>query len=1200
MKIFNLSTCKLEGANLIEAGAGTGKTYTIAALFLRLIVEKNLGPDKILVVTFTRAAVEELRDRLYKVLQAARDCFSQKKCTEHFINVLKENKDISLTEKLERVTRALRDFDECAIYTIHGFCRRMLLENVFSSGSLYDLELISDQAELLLDAVQDFWRTHIYSAPGFIMAHFLKNGLEPFISLYRLKERNPDLRLETPSGLPDKQKLEKSFNELKKLCRELKNNRPAEPEDTIAWFELKRKILDGRYYQKRYIKDDAAAIQRFCTDKADIIDPDTRKKLTRFTISRLREKSKQGEIPTHKFFKLADRVAGQYDDFKKLEEMYLIRLKARMFAYVETRLTERKKRDNINSFNDFILGLAKSLDGPGGRDLSRAIRQRFPVALIDEFQDTDPSQYTIFKALFSPAVLFLIGDPKQAIYSFRGADVYAYLAAAAQVKNRYTLATNYRSDQRLVQGVNAVFDQRISANPFAEPGISFHPVEAKVKDSPLIIEGEENKPALTIWTIDSSITEDKAITATAARQYINQAVLTEIHRLLTMAAAGRATIRDETGRRPLRPADFAVLTRSKKEMAPLQNLLIQHGIPSVTSSADSIFDTDEAKEMEMLLQALAEPGNEGALKAALAQPLFGLDGRNLQDMTLDHSGWERWAPAFQRYHVLFQETGFLAMFRNMLREQEIKARLLSLQGGERHLTNILHLAEILEQRRIKTGAGLHELLNWFAACCADPLRRDDELEMRMESDDNAVQIVTIHKSKGLEYPIVFAPFVWANSEGRDPLCHNRQGDMTLFLDQQRFAAHQATAFREAMSENLRLFYVALTRAGHRCYTFWAKLTHHSKSYTSAPAWLFLNGDRHLKKSDPIEAMKKAWEELKNVDELKAALCRKLAHVREYVAVETLPGKSGLPVLSPDFEQARLKAAVFPGPMPPAWQIASFSLLTRESHAAGFTRQDNILGNPQPAALSQDKEFTIFTFPKGAGPGTFMHELLEYLDFRAPFTDKLTASIVMALEKYNFDPAFAPAIRQMLQNVVNQPLAGFSLAEIPEERRLNEMEFYFPLKKISPAELGAIFNDTVSRNSINAMFSRQSKGLTFSPTHGYMHGFIDLVFAHQDRYYLIDWKSNYLGDTVNDYNEKAVNQAMSDNFYFLQYHIYTLALHLFLRNRLPDYNYATHFGGVYYLFLRGISPPGENGVYFHKPDEQVIKKMSKIFLKEGAE
>ena len=1197
MEILNLSTCKLSGTNLIEASAGTGKTYTIAALFLRLIVEKDIAPDKILVVTFTRAAVEELRDRLYKVLLAARDCFKRNdNCAEHYINVLKENPAISPTEKLERVVRALRNFDECAIYTIHGFCQRMLLENIFSGGSLADTELISDQSELLLNAVQDFWRTHIYSAPEFIMSHFLENGLEPFTYLYKFKERNPDLHIAVPHQLPDHRKLEDSFTRLKKLCRKLKDNWPPDPLETIAWFELERKILDGRYYQKRHIESDAWIIAGYCASKAAIIDPLTREKLTRFTVGKLREKSKQGEIPGHNFFKLADMVAEQYDHFKQIEKGYLVQLKAGMFAYVEARLNEKKKRDNINSFNDFILSLRKSLNGPGGGQLGQAIRRRFSVALIDEFQDTDPSQYAIFNTLFSQATLFLIGDPKQAIYSFRGADVYAYLHAATQVKKRYTLATNYRSDQKLVFGVNALFDHRASDNPFAEPGITFQPVKAAVKNSPLKIKGEENKPALIIWTVDSEVTDAEKITATTARQYINQAVPAEIHRLLTLAAAGRAGIRDDNGERALRPADFAILTRNKKEMAALQNILISQGIPCVTSSANSIFDTPEAREMELILQALVDPGNENALKAALAQPLFGLDGRALQDIAADPFSWEKWTLAFQRYHVLLQNMDFLGMFRIMLREQEIKARLLAVRGGERHLTNILHLAETLQQHRTETRVGLNELLNWFAACCADPLQREDELELRMESDDNAVQIVTIHKSKGLEYPIVFAPFVWGKSENRDPLCHNEQGDMTLYLDKQQFAARQDIAFRETMSENLRLFYVALTRARHRCYTFWSKFTYHCQSHTSAPSYLFLNGDKMLKKDEPVKEMKKAYNKLKNLDELKNHLSKKLAHAQEYVAVESLPESSYLPNLAADGGRDELKAAIFPGTVRPAWQIASFSFLTRESHAGHLPRQKNIPEPSLSAPALQDKEFTIFTFPRGARPGIFMHELLEHLDFQDPFAEQLTSTIATALEKYDFNPAFGPAIRQMLQNVVNQPLAGFSLSAVKRAERLNEMEFYFPLKKISPADLEALA-DIISSDNISAMFRQQNKRLTFSPLHGYMHGFIDLVFAHRNRYYLIDWKSNYLGDTVDDYNKKALNQAMSDHFYFLQYHIYTLALHLYLQNRLPDYNYVDHFGGVYYLFLRGISAEGKNGVYFHKPAVKVIERMSS-FVKKG--
>ncbi len=1195
MKTLDISTCELTGTNLIEASAGTGKTYTIAALFLRLVVEKNIPPEKILVVTFTRAAVEELRDRLYRVLQAARDSFNRSdSCSEPFINLIKENQSCGRAEKIERVSRALRDFDECAISTIHGFCQRMLRENVFSGGALSDPELISDQTELLLDAIQDFWRVHIYPAPRCIMGYLLKNGLELFLDLYKFKERNPDLCLAVPPALPSARELEESFAGLKKLGRELKENWPADPTETMAWFELERKILDGKSYQKKHIESAARAIHEFCMGQTEIIDQATRDKLTKFTVSELKNKSKQGEIPGHAFFQLADRLAQQYDSYQELAQGYLIGLKARMFAYVRTRLAERKKKDNIQSFNDFILGLRTSLAGPEGGRLGQAIRKRFSVALIDEFQDTDPSQYAIFSTLFSKADLFLIGDPKQAIYSFRGADVYAYLRAAAQVKKRYTLATNYRSDDRLVRGVNALFDRMMSANPFAEPDISFQEVKAAVKDSPLTIEGEEDNPALTIWTLDGSSTEDKAITATAAREYLNQAVVSEIHRLLTLASQGRATLREHGGLRSLRPADFAILTRSRKEMPPLRNLLIRQGIPCVTSSADSIFDTEEAGEMALLLQALAAPGSERALKAALAQTLFGLDGRDLQDLGLDPLAWEKWALAFQRFHDLFSHRGFLGMFRTMLRELKIKERLLSRRDGERHLTNLLHLAEILHQRQTETGAGPQELLNWFAACCAEPRRREEELELRMEGDDNAVQIVTIHKSKGLEYPIVFAPFVWGDSESRYPLCHNEQGDMTLFLDPRQFAGQQAAAFREALSENLRLFYVALTRARHRGYTFWGKLTYHSRSHTSAPSYLFLGGDQLLSGPEPAKALKDAYNELQGHDDLQRYLKTRLAHARDYVAVEALPRASARPLVPGFGGRVELRAAAFSRPMPQTWQIASFSMLSRHGDEPKSSGPEETFPGSSPARQPrQNNEFTIFTFPRGARPGTFLHGLLENLDFCGRFGDDLKQNIRIALERSGFAPDFAPAVRRMLRDVVNQPLDGFSLSQVDKDNRLDEMEFYFPLKKITAADLAETFKEAVSRDSICAMFSQGAERLTFSPIHGYMHGFIDLVFCHQGRWYLIDWKSNYLGASPDDYTKKAVIKAMNDHFYFLQYHIYTMALHLYLVNRLPDYNYEEHFGGVYYLFLRGIAPPGDTGVYFHKPSLRVLEELCRI-------
>lgn len=1206
MRNLDLATCALEGTNLIEASAGTGKTYTIAALFLRLIVEKNIPVEKILVVTFTRAATEELKERLYAVLQNAREVFSGRMtCREEYLEKLLKIPEVGALEKINRVRRAIRDFDECAVYTIHSFCRRQLIDNAFAGGALYDTRVVTDLAELIMDCLRDFWRSHVYDESPHILGSLLKKGIDGFFRLYRIKDRNPGLRIESGAERPaGRAEIEAAFADLRDLCSSLKKQWPDEPAGAVKWLQLERKLLDGRSYRRDYVEKAAMEIDRFVRSDQPVIDEEVNQALVWFGSEKLGQKAKDpAVIPLHPFFALATTINRHYAHFQNLCASRLRYLQKEMFSYMDKRLDERKQKENIQSFNDFLVRLQRSLATGANGALAEVIRKRYDAALIDEFQDTDPLQYAIFSTLFAGSrILFLIGDPKQAIYSFRGADVYAYLQAAAQVDHRYTLPKNYRSDPLLVSGVNGVFAGRGGGNPFAEKGIGFQPVEPAVTVSPLVVDGEEKQPPLVIWTGAGSGGAEEKVTAAVATDLAGRAVLAEIHRLLSLAAQGKAALRQaDGGKRPLRPSDFAVLVRTKAQMMPVQQLLIRHGIPAVVSSAGSIFDAEEAAALELLLAGVASPSRMSAVSSALATPLFGMTADSLHEAQVDPLRWDDWSLAFKNYNDLFHDKGFLAMFRRLLVDHDVKAVLMGRMNGERSLTNFLHLSEILHLRQVEKGAGINELLGWFSSRRREPSLREEERELRMESDEEAVRIVTIHKSKGLEYPIVFAPFVWARSENSENLCHDDQGRMVFYLDDEEFADKRPASFREALSENLRLFYVALTRARHRCYTFWTKFDSRFGAHTSAPAYLFHTDGSQNDAPDPAEEMKKQYDACKTTSAVRACLESLFASAHHCVAVTDLPCPGELPFLSIMPGQSVPQPALFAGAVPPARQISSFSGLTRDQHGEGDGRKDRDNEQfPLPLSLIQpaggkEREFSIFTFPRGARAGTFMHDMLEHLDFpmvRDAATQRLVAD---GLRRYGFAEAFCPSIRTMLEQVVDQPLDGFQLADISREKRINELEFYFPLQQVSPSEIGRLFSGINSGHS--EMFGERSRGLHFSPLHGYMHGFIDLVLEHGEKFYLIDWKSNHLGDSAADYNANALSRVMIESYYFLQYHLYTLALHLHLRASLPDYSYERHFGGVYYLFLRGIDAgrPAATGVYFDRPARTLVERMEELFL-----
>ncbi len=1191
---LDITSCPLTGSNLIEASAGTGKTYTIAALFLRLIVEKGLSVDEILVVTFTRAATQELRQRLYATLQQARACFQGNEAQESYMAYLRDHGDLDLAEKERRIGRALRDFDEAGIYTIHSFCQRMLVEHAFASSSLHDIEVTADQAQFIMEAVRDFWRWRVTSAPLEMMETLTSLGLDGLLGLFRCKERNPDLVIKGTTLSPNAEQLQAAAQALQRSIVALKQSWPATVEEAESYLQLERKLLKN--YQKRWVTGAAAKILAWQQSNTVVVDDDLRKALNWFSLEKIEEKAKSSEIPDHPIFSLVSAVLATQDTLVSLQKSFLVALQQEMFCFVEQRLTASKAERGLYAFNDFLVAMCRQLQGgSGGGALGRAVRKRFHAALIDEFQDTDPLQYAIFDTLFGKAqsILFLIGDPKQAIYSFRGADIYAYLAAARAVEHRYTLPTNYRSDGDLVTAVNAVFAPDISTNPFAEDEIRFQAVDAHSDTSALTIAGESGA-GLHIWCPAKDQVEKSVTTVAELLPLTGQAIAVEISRLLLLAGQGQASLPDKDGgRRPLQPGDFAVLVRNKVQMSLVAQVLAEAGIPAVQSSSISIFASDEALFMELLLASLAEPDSLPRLKAVLAHPVFGLAAHEIQQH--DEDGWQQWSGVVRGYVESFYSHGFLGFFRELLKTHKIKPRLLARRFGERCLTNLIHLAEIIHGRQQQSGFSPGLLQGWLASQRLDELQRQEESEQRMESDENAVQIVTIHKSKGLEYPIVFAPFVWGRSESRDSLCHE-DGQVTLFLDDEEFAGHQNQALQESLSENLRLFYVALTRARHRCYTLWTKFGGHSRAHSAAPAYLFHGGSTCLKEDDPLKALKKQYDKCANVEDVAAHL-HQLFNDQPMVSITPLPSGTMGHGQKSSMADTALSSLALPTLSRNSWQVASFSSLTRHGHDRWHDDDITLLPPDVGAAEPESSaELSIHTFTKGARAGTFLHEVLEYVDFADVTGFKAEGLIRDGLQRYGFGGEFQGVVQEMLISLVAQPLAGFSLSQVVHEQRFNEMEFYFPLRQITPAELADLFQISADQVA-GGLFALQSKELDFSPCHGYLHGFIDLVFEQDGRYYLADWKSNYLGPDSASYELSALNQAMADSSYYLQYHLYTLALHLHLQATVVEYDYERDFGGVYYLFLRGIDPDqsGQRGVFFDRPSVEMVLEMEKVLI-----
>ncbi|QSA97707.1 exodeoxyribonuclease V subunit beta [Methylococcus sp. EFPC2] len=1181
MQTLDIKTLPLSGISLIEASAGTGKTYAIARLYLRLLLERGLDVRELLVVTFTRAAAGELRGRIREVLRETlhrSESGAEIPAGDTISELLARCENPALVRA--RLKAALLGMDEAAVYTIHGFCQRVLQESAVESGAPFDPTFLESEAELLPAVVEDFWRRTFYPAQAAGLARLVSTAYSGPASLHTAIRPHLARPCEILPAIPSETVSPEAYQLARAHLLRIWSDQAAAIKTLLN--EDKALGRAEKSYRLDRLEAAYAAMDAYAgAEPCDYARPETHFEL--FFPATLEgavsdAKRKKGAVaPRHPFFDACR-------DLNELCEHRLQRLLSDAIDECRADLQSRKQAQNALAFDDLIAGLLDALQGDGGDVMAETLRRRYPVALIDEFQDTDPAQYAVFNRIYSDAPdcgLYMIGDPKQAIYGFRGGDIYTYMQARRDTGpggSHYTLDTNWRSSTRLVEAVNQVFAG--AAAPFLFPGeIDFHPVKAsgRADREPYTQDGQSPAP-LCLWYLHK--TEDNAtrgklenpVSKDKARTAIAQAVAGEIVELLTGAT--------RIGDRPLRAGDIAILVRNRYEAADLRQALTQRGTASVFLSQESVFATEEARELQTLLAAVAEPLDAGLMRLALAGALIGMDAQDLQRLAREESEWEKRREDFQRYHRLWLRQGYMAMFQEWLADYAVPSRLLAGTAGERRLTDLLHLSELLQA---ESGRGMEGLLRWLADRRREPDGAAEGQQLRLESDENLVKVVTVHKSKGLEYPVVFLPGLWDGRPhaGKPPFVFHREDTRALCLElgSDALDAHHALADRERLAEELRLLYVALTRARHRCYLVFGDI---GDARTGALAYL-------LYQTPGMEQpVREAPAHFAALDEpARRARLEKLAlDSAGAIALADLPTDAHARTEKRATASQSLKARPFTGRIDTDWRIASYSALT----ARGRSEADY---DAEPAEwVEVESRPDRWGFPRGERAGRMLHELLERLDFTQTGSDAHSEEASRVLRKYAYDEALwlLPLVRWM-DEVLDTPLpCGLRLRDLPNDRRLNELEFHYPLAaKLRPETLQGILHGLGD-------YRPDSPTLRFEPTRGVMHGYIDLVFEHEGRYFLADYKSNHLGSTLDAYrSDPELCETMNAHRYDLQYLLYSVALHRYLGWRLgADYDYERHYGGVYYLFLRGMSPTntGATGIYATRPPRGLIDALDR--------
>ena len=1103
------------GVTVLEASAGTGKTYTIAGLATRYVAE-GTPLERLLLITFTRMATGELRDRVRERLVVCEQRLSRilagadDPLDDPIVTFLASGPHDEVRARRDRLARAVADFDAATIATTHGFCQEVLAE----LGTVGDLDretaFVEDVSELVEQALDDLY-----------VRRFGPEGGARF-------PRSQALRIAREAVFSPTAKLE-----------------PAdEPKDTSAAM---------RYRLAKRVRDEVA---------------------------------------------------------------------------------QRKRRLAIMTYDDLLTRLNEILAGPTGPEARERLRARYDVVLVDEFQDTDPIQWQILYRAFAKegVTLVLVADPKQAIYAFRGADVYAYLVAAATAATQATLRVNRRSDQPLLDAFDSFFaDARLGHEE-----IVYRKVRATRAHQTSRLIGAPEDGALRIRVVHRDepglvLTNHGYAKAASAREHVARDVAADVVRLLSSQATleHRAADGKPTRQEPVRPRHIAVLVRTHANADLVCAQLGAVRVPAVINGGGNVFATATARGWLRLLEALERPAETIRAKTAAATPFLGWSGERIA--TAPEPEWEEVHRRLHRWGRILRDSGVAALTEAIVVGEDLAARMLAEVGGERRLTDLGHVADLLHRAAAAEQLGVTALRGWLAKRIADSEgdRPEDERTRRLDSDAEAVQVLTIHRSKGLEFPVVYCPFLWEPSPvPRDPEPVSYHDPATGFrhtidvgLEGRAWNAHVRRSRAEQRGEDLRLAYVALTRAKHRAVIWWAG----SFDSRNSPVGrlLFAKGaDGEVApegRSTPTEAA--AVERFR---ELAAAAPGRIAVERSTFA--SVPVAWSPPLEPP----AELEAARLNRRLDLSWRRTSYTDITAEAHDPLVSSEPerpvlsdepaaatpaSVTGVPRPGL---NRESPLGAAPVGVHFGTFVHTVLEATDFTAPGLDaEIATQIASAQARRALDLGEPDRVVHGLRGAIETPLGplvdGVRLRDVARADRLDELEFELPLAggdeptgRLTLQAIAAVLGAHLPGTDPMAQYASRLEDPALRPTvRGFLTGSIDLVMRLPGpRFAVVDYKTNWLGPageplTLAHYQPEALAAEMSRAHYGLQALLYTVALHRYLRWRMPGYEPGRHLAGVLYLFVRGMAGEPDAGVFAWSPPGDLVTALSGVLDRGGA-
>lgn len=1245
MKDFDVLDAPLSDVHLVEANAGTGKTWNIEALVIRLLIEKKLEPGQVLVVTFTDAAAQELRERILERINQVYKALSESDYSgsDTFLIACRE-KYGSKQSVLDHLENCKSRFDEASIYTIHSFCKQVLTDFRFEAGLETDMQILPDSRIIQQEVIKDEWRSlnHRFSNDS---ESRLADILTGKVSLAQLESSFYVYSAKTGVKLDsDAESLLGHANEnIKSRWDKLDPSKWVQDyiqilDDAVQTWdshrdEIRQQWLNTEISRYDYAKDgdkwESALTQFLDKPLSGSVDKHVEKYTSTFVQEKPLKKSSNAPRPDHPFFELVDFL---YYGKTVLENQILRESCERMkHSYMQ-----KRQQQQVLIFDDLLAFTERALDpeknGGNAAQLTNALREKYPVALIDEFQDTDQIQYSIFRRIYvekrsKDNLLYMIGDPKQSIYLFRGADLKTYFKARKDAESTFTLSKNFRSTQALIEGVNAVFSGKSS---FLDDELTYKPSSADKTASDLIVPHESDAP---LRFVDIKARNgNKGVSELAVMKW----VVSSISGLLSSNSAKSTILDKNSGQmRQVHPGDIALLVATHNQSRRLKHMLAEVGIPAVESGEASVFLSEEAGYLNLLLDVVLNPRRSRKVRALLTTPLFGLTSEQVKAAESNDVQWSQFIETFRTGEQIAQSKGILAGLRVLFDRLEIEKNLVRRGNGERSLTNLRHLAELLHAEETSQRRSLSGLASWLLAQRSDANAvKSDDRNMRLESDDERVHIITMHKSKGLQFPIVYAPFLWTQAWGKKSELFykfsEQTGEFERRYDPDNLVHVDGIQLGkiENLQDKIRLLYVTLTRAEHRCYvpySSWKELKT-SPLYAALITRLVRDGvsaeslgTAIVQSDNSVLDVPTDWDPNNLINHLLSDLMHKSNQSVHFEQVEFIEkpvffDQKSLQsdVKAREFDQNGLKR-LFPSRNLSSYSSiqrkygheSTFDAMQRDEHAGQDKDSSSVEVSTRNEALLSRERKAILGFPKGATTGNFWHELLETIDFsdesrwneivdqisaKYGFVDSADKETVRNLIQYSVD---SPIGRHPVFNELHPEMEGMKLSTLSWTQTLREMEFLYPY---SANELQTLVTDlrhgTQQNQNISALANIQSFDTT-----NLLTGLIDLVFESNGKFFILDYKSNYLGDTLADYSNTEIENDIRSNGYNLQYHLYTAALTRYLSKQIQGFSYEKHFGGVFYLYWRGLNTEDTTGVFYDKPDwklvEPLIEKVKSI-------